>query len=332
MKGYREVKKVLKDGSVRVYRYATATGERLEGSPESWRFKDDVRRASNRGPTVGDLLKRYRGSMRWRELAPSTKEKYERQMLIWRHEEDIPLKDLQRTMLSEMRDELLDTPGIAHQFVGFAKMLFNYAIDEGLMDASPASRLKRPKLGTIKRWPDNRIDGAIAALPPHMATICMLALYTGQRGSDIVKMKWSHYNGSTMSVSQAKTGMEEADERLIIPVHPALRDHLDGLQRDSEWIVLTQGGKPWDPADMRSRARVELDRIGMQGYSLHGLRKSAASRMAEAGCSSKEIAAILGHKTLAMVELYTKEADQARLAVQAMDKLVQARTSRPVSA
>ena len=46
----------------------------------------------------------------------------------------------------------------------------------------------------------------------------------------------------------------------------------------------------------------------------HGLRKTAARRLAEAGCSASEIAAITGHKTLAEVERYTRATDQARLA------------------
>ena len=54
----------------------------------------------------------------------------------------------------------------------------------------------------------------------------------------------------------------------------------------------------------------------------HGLRKAAARRLAEAGCSSKEIAAITGHKTLAEVERYTREADQERLSKSAIQKQV----------
>jgi enterobacteria phage integrase len=46
----------------------------------------------------------------------------------------------------------------------------------------------------------------------------------------------------------------------------------------------------------------------------HGLRKAAARRLAEAGCSAKQIQAITRHKSLAEVERYTRKADQTRLA------------------
>jgi hypothetical protein len=54
------------------------------------------------------------------------------------------------------------------------------------------------------------------------------------------------------------------------------------------------------------------------------LRKAAARRLAEAGCTEHEIAAISGHASLREISRHTKAADQKRLAVAAMDK---ARTS-----
>ena len=46
----------------------------------------------------------------------------------------------------------------------------------------------------------------------------------------------------------------------------------------------------------------------------HGLRKAASSRLAAVGCSARHIMAILGHKTLAATECYTRDADQEPLA------------------
>jgi integrase len=50
----------------------------------------------------------------------------------------------------------------------------------------------------------------------------------------------------------------------------------------------------------------------------HGLRKAAARRLAEAGCSTREIAAIIRHATLREIERYTAKGNQERLAAQAM--------------
>jgi hypothetical protein len=60
--------------------------------------------------------------------------------------------------------------------------------------------------------------------------------------------------------------------------------------------------------------------------SAHGLRKAACRRLAEAGCTAHQIAAISGHASLREVERYTKAVDQARLAKDAIRK-EQLRTS-----
>jgi len=62
----------------------------------------------------------------------------------------------------------------------------------------------------------------------------------------------------------------------------------------------------------------------------HGLRKAAGRRLAEAGCTAHEIMAVLGHKTLAEAERYTREADQARMAMAAVMKL-QARSGNDIA-
>ena len=54
----------------------------------------------------------------------------------------------------------------------------------------------------------------------------------------------------------------------------------------------------------------------------HGLRYSAAKMLAEAGCTPHQIAAITGHQNLAMVQKYSKAAEQRRLATEAMAKLL----------
>jgi len=57
------------------------------------------------------------------------------------------------------------------------------------------------------------------------------------------------------------------------------------------------------------------------GLSPHGLRKAAARRLAEAGATEHQIAAVTGHKSLAEIQRYTKAANQARLARSAVPLL-----------
>ena len=56
------------------------------------------------------------------------------------------------------------------------------------------------------------------------------------------------------------------------------------------------------------------------GCVLHGLRKAAARRLAEAGCTPHQVAAVTGHTSLSEVERYARAADQEKLARDAVRK------------
>ena len=59
------------------------------------------------------------------------------------------------------------------------------------------------------------------------------------------------------------------------------------------------------------------------GVKSHGLRKAALRRLAERGGTTKELQALGGHKTLAVLELYTAEVEQAKLAKNCGQKTAQ---------
>jgi integrase len=67
--------------------------------------------------------------------------------------------------------------------------------------------------------------------------------------------------------------------------------------------------------------REMCDQAGLREFSAHGLRKAACTRLAQAGCTAREIAAISGHRSLSEVARYTRAADQEAMAEAAMAKM-----------
>jgi integrase len=87
-------------------------------------------------------------------------------------------------------------------------------------------------------------------------------------------------------------------------------------------FLLTKHGAPFTAGGFGDNwFRVRCDEAGLLQRSAHGLRKLAATRLANAGCSDRQIMAITGHKTVSEVSRYTKTAEQAKLAEQAIAKL-----------
>src|SRR5665811_2046431 len=91
---------------------------------------------------------------------------------------------------------------------------------------------------------------------------------------------------------------------------------IDEAPVDHLTLLTTQTGKPFSAAGFGNWFRDRCNEAGLSHCSAHGLRKATARRLAEAGCTMHEIAAITGHASLSEIQRYTKAADQARLARQ----------------
>jgi Phage integrase family len=123
--------------------------------------------------------------------------------------------------------------------------------------------------------------------------------------------------GETITIRQSKTG-----KALIIPIIDELRTAIDAMPTDHLTFLTTARGKPFTPAGFTNYFREHCREAGLAiGLSAHGLRKAMCRRLAEAGCSANEVAAISGHQTLREVERYTKAADQQRMARAALERL-----------
>jgi len=90
---------------------------------------------------------------------------------------------------------------------------------------------------------------------------------------------------------------------------------------DALLFVVDADGRAVDETTFSKDFRVALDAAGLAHLHFHGLRHTAGAALAEAGCSEKEIAAVLGHKTLSMVQKYTQGARRKRLATSAIAEL-----------
>jgi len=87
-------------------------------------------------------------------------------------------------------------------------------------------------------------------------------------------------------------------------------------------FIVTKFGKPFTDAGFGNRFRKWCDEADLAQCSAYGLRKVAAVRLAEAGCSEREIMAITGHRTSRQVAYYTRSVNQKTLSNSAMDKII----------
>jgi integrase len=272
--------------------------------------------------SLGWAIERFLSSDDYRGRAEATKVG-DRRLLdeLRRHAGAGMLRDLKDRHVKAIRDHFRATFSTSTADAAIARLsvIWNFA-DEHLdidIGANPTAGIRRVHKGKTERepWPDEVIAAFEDHAVPEMRLALAPLLYTGQRRSDVVKMKWSQFDGDVIEVRQQKTG-----EPLTIPCHRNLKAALARVKRRTEFILIGERGKPLAPESLSMAFRQTLKRAGIKGYSVHGLRKNAGVALADAGCDVREIMAILGHRTYSMALHYTKRADQKRRARAAMDK------------
>ena len=110
---------------------------------------------------------------------------------------------------------------------------------------------------------------------------------------------------------------------------PMLERELAPVARNKETVLTTSRGGPYSDASLSMRMAEWCREAGIEpGYTMHGLRKALGVKLAEADASTRQLMEMLGHNNIAYAELYSREASQTRLAVQAMDKLTKIEEAR----
>jgi integrase len=209
-------------------------------------------------------------------------------------------------------------PHAAHNWLKAIRALLQFAVAQGFCPADVTQGLKLPSVKSDGFYTLSESD--IAAFEAHHAIgtkprlAFALLLYTAQRRGDVLRMGRQHIRDGVLTVRQDKTGTV-----LAIPVHTDLQAILDATPSEHLTFLTTDRGEPYGGPNFSNRFREWCDAAGLpKQCSAHGLRKAACRRLAEAGCSANEIAAISGHASLREVERYTRAVDQARMARNAM--------------
>ena len=234
---------------------------------------------------------------------------------------------LKREHVQRIINEKVETPFAQRNLLSTLRAMFVWAVTEGRVSDDPTLGVTRRKIKTTgyKTWGEAEIERfeATHAIGTKARLAFGLLLYTGQRRSDVVGLGRRHVHDDVLILDQIKTeGGEES--HLEIPLHPKLRAIIDATPTVGvKTFLVTHFGKPYTAPGFGNWFRTLCDAAGCPGVSAHGLRKAAARRLAEIGCTAHQIAAITGHATLSEVQRYTKAADRERMAREAMAKLIE---------
>jgi integrase len=234
------------------------------------------------------------------------------------------LADLTPPLIAEYRDKLAAGhpgteprgPATVRRYLAALSHCLSIAVKEyQWLNDSPMRQVTKPgePRGRVRFLSDEERTALLAACAnsdnPALLPIVVLALSTGMRAGEIRHLTWKDVDlaRGRVILHETKNG-----ERRTVPLTGKALELLQNRAkvRRLDTSLLWPGRVPGKPLDWRAPWEAVLRQAGIDNFTFHDLRHSAASYLAMNGASLAEIADVLGHKTLSMVKRYAHLSEQ----------------------
>jgi integrase len=299
----------------------------------------EAKREEGRPKTFGALWKAFHASPEWQALAPRTRRDYE-------DVADYLAKKIGSAALAEFtplyvkRIRNIAFKERKRHFANYCLQIMSVCFSWGRtndagsgkawLEANPAAgveKVAKAKGAAIynRPWRPEEVEAFMAAAPDHLRLIAEILFWTDARLSDVLRLPWSAWTGDTFEIRQPKT-----DDIKRVQISKELAAILRAAPRRSPIIAVTMHGQTFTESGFRAsfNGRVRrLEKAGAlaDGCSVHGLRTTGATWLAEGGGSLKQIQAMLGHRSEAAALGYARMADMRRSTVKSVAILAKRR-------
>jgi integrase len=269
--------------------------------------------------TLGGVVASYYAEAHFRNLSDRTKRDYRRCAAFIGNILDTPIQTINTPLLCQIHDKAESKIGWrqANMLMSFLSQVFSYGVPRGLVAVNYAAAVKpKPRPKTLARanrpWTAEELAAVLTLAPAHIRAAVALMAYTGLDPSDALTLRRSAIVDGDLSTARGKTG-----QKVELQITQTLRAALnDAPRHDAVTILATTRGLPWTYDGFstvwhRFKAKqVEAGKLPAD-LTLKGLRHTVATVLREAGVSPRSIADLLGQKTEAMAQHYSRDASLA---------------------
>jgi integrase len=274
---------------------------------------------------LGALVDRYLTRLEAKKPHAHPKQK---QLLTWWKEQlgDYALANVTPALIAEKRDALLAenigtrkeprkrSPATANRYLAALSKALTVAVREWhWLAENPLRRVQKESepQGRARFLSDDERKRLLAACGASgtrgLELVVMLALTTGMRRGEIKGLRWPDVDlQRRVAVLHKTKNSERRAVPLVLRLVELLKAHVRRVDTD---LVFPQPRKP-KPLDFDKAFAEAVRAAGIADFRFHDLRHTAASYLAMSGATTAEIAAVLGHKTLAMVKRYSHLSEQ----------------------
>lgn len=288
--------------------------------------------------TFASVIRQFMVSSKFQNLAVSTQANYGHPLKLAQLPESlgaIPVAEMRPALVQAFLDGLADRPAAQKSAQTAIKSLERWAIVRDLLPRAISTGTEAPGSdGGHVPWTDEQVTLAEHHARPHIAHMVTMAANTGQRGSDLVRMRWQDIEliegRPGIKVTQVKTGIE-----LWVPFTAALQAAISTWECRPGFILLKQDGHPWTREQLSDQwlrerdTKVALTPLREAGLVMHGLRGTAVVRLRRAGATVLQICDTVGMSAQMVTRYcrYSVQRENALAAVYSLDRTAGERNS-----
>lgn len=331
IKGVYAKKKRLASGLTAVYCYDRATGARVDGVPGSDEFTANLNRVRTAGKkadhiaerSFADLARKFRSSVGYAELAPRTREEYDRHIdrYLMPVLADFSVARVERQHMTALMSTYASTPTLARAIKRTASVMWSFAID-GLLwiSAHPFMGMdKKRKRSEEGQTPlmEAEIARFRKKIPSgtHERVGFEIGLCSALRLSDVVALPVDALTGSAEAVQTGKTGSVVL-LALSAEARTAVADYAAAMAKANtpleDWLFPGGSNGRLHRRTFSRDMAAAFDKAKLTTKRFHSLRYTACIRLYEAGFGYDVIARQAGHSMAAMAKKYREKRREAR--------------------
>ena len=198
------------------------------------------------------------------------------------------------------------SPATVNRYKAALSSVFEFGRDQYDLPDNPCRQIKArtESGGRVRFLSDGErkalLEACQASAWDRLHLQVFMALVTGARLSELLRLRWSDINMKTRRahVHETKNGTPR-----VLPLTDELVALLLPLQEVGNGMLFP-GTKPGKPFEFRPHWNDAVKAAGVENFRFHDCRHSCASYLAQNGATLIEIAEILGHKQLEVTKRY----------------------------
>jgi len=212
------------------------------------------------------------------------------------------VRDIGRKDVLDVLDAVVErgSPSGANHALAAIRKCFNWCVERGVIESSPCSGIKKPAMAEARErvLSDDELRSiwqATDAIGYPFGVLVQLLLLTAQRRNEVVGMRWQDIDLNsaiwTIPGELAKNGKSH-----LVPLSVRALSCLASVPRMHESFIFPARGNDTTTFSGFSKLKAKTDQLSrVQAWTLHDLRRSAATHMGRLGVAPHVVERILNH-------------------------------------